>query len=234
MLSVKLITFNLRMPNQIKFNKTIYHNAYPLIGDFMKHLKIESLIVFDLETSALLKQRNSGIMEIALLRILNNGDACMIDTLVNPENPISLYTMNLTGISNADVIDQPNWLALIKKIGIKWMNQTLCGFGINGFDIHYLEHQNQRYGIECPINKNTIDVRKICRSLNQTNKGTLLDYAARYGVEPTGAHRAKADTLMTAGLLEKLLEKQGFDQIRETSGFVSLSDNHEHVALVEP
>ena len=208
------------MSNTLKLSKTIYQNAYPLIGDLLKHLELKSLIVFDLETSALLKQRGSGIIEIALLKIAMNGDAYMIDTLINPENPINLYTSNLTGITNQDVFDKPNWLAFIKKSNVNWMNETLSGFGINGFDIHYLEHQNQRYNIECPINKNTIDVRKICKAIHHTNKGTLLDYAQRYGVEILNAHRAKADTLMTAGLLEKLLVEQGVEVIRETSGFI--------------
>ena len=213
------------MQNSKSFNRDIQLKSFPLIGQIIGKLSLKEIIIFDLETTTFLNQKSSGITEIALLKILRNGDSCCVSTLVNPENPISLFVSNLTGITSDHVAQENNWPAFIKKVGHHWMKSTLSGFNIDRFDIPYIEHQNGRYELNHSINKVTIDIRGICQSIHKTNKGTLEFYCNHYGVDVSGAHRAKQDTLLTARLFENMIERHGINMIIENIvGFEARED----------
>ena len=73
------------------------------------------LCFFDLETTGV-NVVSDRIVEIAVLKLLPNGNKEGKTWLVNPEMPIPKGASDIHGITNEQVKDAPNFKALSKEI----------------------------------------------------------------------------------------------------------------------
>ena len=183
--------------------------SYPGIGHVIGALGLQETLLVNLLATTFPQQKSSGITEIALLKISRKGRAFGLSTLINPENPISLYVANSLGISEADVADAFNWPAFLKKSGYHWLKYSLSGFNIRHYDKPYIEDQNKRYNITYTLSAKVIDIKQICMSLHPGTQGTLNHYCALYGLGDTAKHRAMPQALLTARLFEALIDAHG-------------------------
>ena len=173
----------------------------------------KTVSVFDLETTTLPAFKGFGITEIALLNIEPNGTATTVTSLVNPERTISKKIIELTGITNEDVRGKPTWVVWLDYMNHVAANNLTVGYCSFGFDCPGVVGQNKRYGNEGTVFSSHLDVFAL-----PGVTGKLAQAAEKYGIVSDIYHRALADVMVTAKLLEKVAEIHGLDEIGKYIG----------------
>jgi len=112
----------------------------------MKGLElVRPLAVIDLETTGLNKQTDR-IVDICIIKILQDGQEEILKSLINPTIPIPLESTNIHGIQDGDVNDKPTFKEFAQKIIEFLDNCDLCGYGVK-FDLGILESEFKRVNI---------------------------------------------------------------------------------------
>ena len=174
----------------------------------------KDITIFDLETTTL-GGPTFGITECATLTVGGEGAPILRVSLVNPENPISWQAEQKTGIHWAMVRNKPSWGQAwgLEMIHLCKESQT-AGWGSKSFDIHRMQGEQRRYKLpELPF-EDHLDAYHIACRLRGEKKGNLSETAEAMNIPWTSAaHRAPADVIMTALVLNSLAEKYGIDAV---------------------
>ncbi len=169
-------------------------------------LKLKTpLAFFDLETTGtdIVKDR---IIEIAIIKLMPNGERINYHELVNPEIPIPAESSRIHGITDADVAQKPTFKQLAKKLAKFLEGCDLCGFNILKFDLPMLAEEFLRAGEDIKLeNKKVIDAMRIFHLMEPRT----LEAAYRFycGRELENAHSAKADAEATLEVLLAQVER---------------------------
>jgi ATP-dependent DNA helicase DinG len=179
------------------------------------------IIVIDLEATAGTDkdghQTNDFIIDIGA--VLLDKDLEIIGSFsetVRPEESISPFIAELTGISDDMVAQRPLW----SKVGEdfqQWVRQRsgnpkkarLAAWG-NYFDIPLLRKSYQRYKMPYPFSGTAIDVKTLAFtwlafSGRRTDKLNLEILAKHLNIEPEGEyHRAITDAKVTALVMKEI------------------------------
>jgi DNA polymerase III epsilon subunit-like protein len=192
----------------------------------MMSMKLHNeLIVFDLEATSTREpsedrppvQTNNFIIEIGAAFL--NRELQIVDTfeqLVRPEEPISPFITELTGITPHMCESQPLWKEAAPKFEA-WVTQharnfksaRLCAWG-NYFDVPLLRRCYERYALPYPFSGTCFDAKTIAMmwcslSGHRTDKLGVDAVARLMGIEPEGAfHRAKADAVVEARIVQRV------------------------------
>lgn len=160
------------------------------------------IVSLDIETTGL-DPKNDSIIEIGAVKFNENRVLDEFSTLINPRKPINSFITNLTGITNAMVMNAPLLADAFPQLETFIGDHPILGQNV-GFDISFF----QRYGA---FKKNpVIDTYEMA--------AVLLPSAPRYGlgslchqlgVVLSDAHRAINDARATMGVYNKLYEKLG-------------------------
>ncbi len=147
--------------------------------------------------------KSDSIIEIGAVKFNGNRVLDEFSTLINPRKPINAFITNLTGITNAMVMNAPLLADVYPQLETFIGDHPILGQNV-GFDISFF----QRYGgfKQNPV----IDTYEMA--------AVLLPSAPRYGlgslsyqlgVMLSDAHRAINDARATMGVYNKLYEKLG-------------------------
>lgn len=168
---------------------------------------MNNVIIFDTETTGLLKPSASGIdkqpyiIDICLCKLERDGDSVRVidtyETLIKPPDLISDEITRITGIKNYDLENAPTFSEVYKDISKFFVGTTdLVAHNI-GFDVSMLANELVRIGkvikFPWPINHIcTVEKTKYMeqRRLNLTRLHELL-----FGCGFDDAHRAKTDVM---------------------------------------
>ena len=160
---------------------------------------------FDLETTGTNIVKDP-IVEIAILKIFQNGNRQQFTWLVNPEMEIPAEVVNVHGISNEKVVNEPTFKALSKTIYDLIKDSDLSGFNCDRFDIPLLVEEFLRAGIDVDLKKmQSVDVQTIFHKMEQRTLAAA--YAFYCDKQLENAHSAEADTLATYEVLMAQLER---------------------------
>lgn len=168
-----------------------------------------TFIVCDVETTGLSAFENR-ITEIALIKIEDGEISDRFTTLINPKQYISSFITNLTGITNEDVFDKPEFSEISDKI-IEFMDienplTIFCGHNVS-FDYKFLKSSFERMETPATFNFQTLCTCKLARRIFPSLKSKSLENVAAYlGIKQRNKHRAYDDTLTTAKILLKFFE----------------------------
>lgn len=183
----------------------------PLLTSISRKLN-KIITIYDLETTELVGKRYFGITDVAVVHIHPDGTCTQQSALVDPQNPISETASKLTGLTQDMVTGQPTWGQEAMPQFIDWMkHHVFVGFNTVAFDDPGVVSQNVRYGVANTKFEDSRDVRSMNRILTGSAKGTLVALAEKYGLEHNKAHRAIYDVIMTAKVLECILNEYGTD-----------------------
>ena len=105
------------------------------------------IVFFDLETTGI-QIAKDRIVEIAILKILPNGNKESKTWLVNPTIPIPAEITEIHGISNEMVTKKPTFLEIASEIMNLIKNCDLGGYNSNKFDIPLLAEEFLRAEID--------------------------------------------------------------------------------------
>lgn len=169
-------------------------------------IKITKPLVFiDLETTGL-SISTDRIVEISILK-MNPDQSTEIKTLrVNPEIPIPQESINIHGITDEDVKDEPSFAKVAKTIAQFIGNADISGYNVLKFDIPLLMEEFLRNNIDF-----NLDGRKIVDVQHIFHKKEKRDLAAAYkfycNKEIVNQHSAEADIIATKEVLLAQIEK---------------------------
>ncbi|MGI4814908.1 MAG: exonuclease domain-containing protein [Janthinobacterium lividum] len=164
---------------------------------------IDRPIVFvDLETTGG-NASDDRITEIGVVEVGPNG----IDqwsTLVDPQQPIPPFIQQLTGINDGMVRGQPSFATLADGLAERLAGKLFVAHNAR-FDYGFLKNEFRRVGIR--FSADVLCTVRLSRALFPSVARHGLDaLIARFGLQPTGRHRALADAELLWQFWQKLHE----------------------------
>ncbi len=178
----------------------------PLSGD---------IVVVDFETTGL-NPRKNHIIEIGAVRVRSGQIVEEYSRFVNPGEPIPPGVTELTGISDAMVVDAGSAQQEIPKL-LEFIDGAVFAAHNAKFDYAFLEQECSRLGIE--VNLPVIDTLEFARRLFPNMKSHKLGAICKaLGISLKNAHRAVHDARATAHMLNRMLS------MAQEQGVTRLSD----------
>ncbi len=163
----------------------------------------KTYVVFDIETTGL-KAQTDRITEIGAVKIVNGTVAETFSQLINPQIPIPAKIVDLTGITDAMVKDQPTIEEVLPKFLDFCGDHTVVTHNAN-FDTGFIRQKAIEQNLV--FHNGIVDTLKLSRELfPQHAKHTLDTVAKRVGVSLENHHRAVDDATATAEIFLKFME----------------------------
>lgn len=166
-------------------------------------LRKATYVVFDLETTGLSSKRDK-IIEISAVKIENLQIVESFSSFVNPEEKLSEFTKDLTGITDEDLKDAETIDKVLPKF-ISFIEGAILVAHNASFDLSHLYQKIIDLGL--PFKKYpSIDTIGISRYFyDDLNRHNLKAVARYFKVKLTDHHRAHADAQATAEIFLKML-----------------------------
>lgn len=153
------------------------------------------LAIIDLETTGI-NLGTDRIVEIAIVKILPDGNKQIKRKLLNPEIPISAASSDIHGITNEMVKDAPAFRQVANELKQFLDHCDLAGYNSNRFDIPMLAEEFLRVGMEFDgKGRKLLDVQKIFHMMEQRTLSAAYRFYCNKELE--GAHGAEADASAT-------------------------------------
>lgn len=176
-------------------------------------LKLHKPLIFlDIETTGL-NITKDRIIEICLVKQSPDGSVEDKTWRINPGMPILQKITELTGISDADVANAPQFAELANTLLNFIGNADLSGYNAAKFDIPLLMEEFDRAKVDFDINgRKIIDVQQIYHMMERRNLAAAYQFYCNK--ELTNAHSALADVEATREVFLAQLEK--YTELGET------------------
>jgi DNA polymerase-3 subunit epsilon len=178
----------------------------------MKLQLTRPIAFIDLETTGI-NITTDRIVEIAIVKILQDGEKQVKRKLINPLMPIPQSSSDIHGITDEMVKDAPSFKQVANEIKQFIEGCDLGGYNSNRFDIPMLLEEFLRVGIDYTLEgKRLVDVQKVFHMMEQRTLGAAYKFYCQKTLE--GAHGAEADATATWEVLEAQIER--YPQIGDT------------------
>lgn len=172
---------------------------------------------FDLETTGINISKDR-IVEISILKVFPDGKEERYTRVVNPTIPIPAEVTAIHGISDADVVDKPNFKELAKEIHNLIKDSDLGGFNSNRFDIPLLAEEMLRADVDFDMkNRLSVDVQTIFHKMEQRTLVAAYKFYCNKNLED--AHSAEADTFATYEVLKAQIAR--YDELENDTSFLA-------------
>ncbi|MBN2796895.1 MAG: PolC-type DNA polymerase III [Clostridia bacterium] len=162
----------------------------------------QSFVVFDLETTGF-SAKHDMITEIGASKIIKGRIVDSFSSLVNPEKKIPYEVVEITGITNEMVMNEPTIDQVLPKF-MEWIGDSVLVAHNAGFDIGFLREQTMRQRMD--FNPTVMDTLSLAKLLIHDVKRYNLGRLAKHlNVSLVNAHRAVDDANATAQIFLKFL-----------------------------
>ena len=163
------------------------------------------LAFIDLETTGV-NLGSDRIVEIAIIKILPDGNRSIKRKLINPGMPIPKGASDVHGISDEMVKDAPAFKQVAHELKQMLDGCDISGYNSNRFDIPLLMEEFLRAGIEFEMKgRRLVDVQHIFYKMEQRTLGAAYKFFC--GKNLDGAHSAEVDASATHEILEAQLKR---------------------------
>lgn len=170
----------------------------------MLHLK-KPLAFIDLETTG----TNLGtdrIVEIAIVKILPDGNKSVKRKLINPEMPIPPSSSDIHGITDEMVKEAPSFKQVAQELKQMLDGCDIGGYNSNRFDIPLLIEEFIRVEVDFDMKgRRLLDVQRIYHMMEPRTLSAAYKFYCGKNLED--AHSAEADAVATAEILEAQIQK---------------------------
>ena len=160
--------------------------------------------VVDVEATGSRVNGGDRVMEIGIVHVLGNLAATVLDTLVNPQRPVSPYVTRLTGLTWSHLYEAPTFADVADQVRAALVDRVFVAHN-SRFDWRFLSSELRRVtgrGLTGPHLCTVKLARKLLTHLPRRNLDAL---AGHYEVPITGRPRAGGDARATAEILMRLL-----------------------------
>lgn len=169
---------------------------------------------FDLETTGTHISQDR-IVEIALIKLMPNGDLVRKVSLINPTIPIPLESSLIHGIYDDDVKDMPTFKEVARDYARFLEGTDLSGFNVLKFDVPMLVEEFLRAGVEFDYEKKRIiDAQKIFHLMEKRTLSAA--YKFYLDKEMQNAHSAEVDAEVCMEILAAQIDR--YDGAEVTDG----------------
>lgn len=170
------------------------------------YLLNNSFVIFDLETTGL-SSTNDRIIEIGAVKLEKGKITQQFSTFVNPEMPIPPSATKINNITDEMVKDAPTMEQALPDFYKFCYGSTIVAYNIE-FDFGFINYYGKKilYDFNNPQDDAYKWALKNVHGVKNHKLGTICDY---FNISLVGAHRAVNDTIATAKLFVKLVEKFG-------------------------
>ena len=159
----------------------------------------------DLETTGV-NLSSDRIVEIAIVKVLPDGERQAKRKLLNPEMAIPKASSDIHGITDEMVKDAPTFKQSANEIKQYLENCDLGGYNSNRFDIPMLMEEFLRAGMEVDLtDRRMIDVQHIFYSMEPRTLSAAYKFYCQK--ELVDAHSAEADVQATIDVLLAQLKR---------------------------
>ncbi len=173
----------------------------------------DPFVVFDIETTGFSPVKNR-IIEIGAVRVEQGAIVSRFSTFVNPDVPIPFKIEQLTGISDAMVLDAPRIETVLPQFLEFCRGAALVAHNAS-FDVSFIAHNAGLLGI--PFAPTVLDTVALARLLlPQLNRYKLDTVAKALGVSLENHHRAVDDAGATAEIFAafiRMLKERGVEDL---------------------
>lgn len=187
------------------------------------------VLVLDTETTGLDVAKDS-IVSVGAVRMhgVRIYRSTLIDQLVNPGRPIPASASAVHGITNTMVAERPPVASVLPEIFQAMKGSVLVGHNI-GFDIALLKRAAASAGLAWP-DPPWLDIILLAGALEPDAPDLNLDTMARNtGVNVSGRHTALGDSLVTAEIYIRMLDRLDRLGVRTYGEAVALSAKATHL-----
>ncbi len=203
--------------------------ARPVHGDEIVGMSLRDLryVVFDTETTGLHPEEGDEIISIAAVRLQNGeiDEVGAFSRLVHPGRPIPPASTRFHGITDDMVRGEPPIAEVLPEFRDYVGDGILVAHNAD-FDMAFLKLKEQHSGVE--FANVVLDTLLISVFVDHASRNHSLDAVAeRLGVEVEGRHTALGDSLATARIFWKLLNRM------EARGITTLAQVFEACAKIE-
>jgi len=172
------------------------------------------LCFFDLETTGT-NISHDRIIEIAVIKMMPNGDIIRKSNVLNPTIPIPPELAAIHGIKNEDVIGKPTFKEVAKDYARFFEGADLAGFNILKFDVPMLVEEFLRNGVEFDYGrKKIIDSQKIFHLMEKRTLSAAYQFYVNKEIE--NSHTAEADTEASMEVLLAQVERYMDMEVTDT------------------
>ena len=163
------------------------------------------LVFVDLETTGV-NLATARIVEIAIVKVLQDGTKLVKQKFINPQVPIPKSSSDIHGITDEKVKEAPTFKEVANELKQFIDNADLSGYNSNRFDIPLLIEEFLRAGMNIDMtNRRLVDVQHIFHMMEKRTLGAAYKFYCEKELD--GAHSAEADATATWEILEAQLTR---------------------------
>lgn len=167
-------------------------------------------VLLDLETTGG-NPVHDRITEVAAVRMEGGQEVARWSTLVHPGTSIPPFIQNLTGITNAMVLEAPGFAEVAPHLLAMLEGAVLVAHNVR-FDHGFLLNEFDRLGVALRVK--TLCTVRLSRLLYPQHRGHGLDaIMQRHGLKTSARHRAMGDVDVVLAWLGMASKELGADQI---------------------
>ncbi|NBO50194.1 MAG: 3'-5' exonuclease [Chitinophagia bacterium] len=156
---------------------------------------LRPIVFLDLETTGL-NLAADRIVEIALLKVDQEGKKVVKRKLINPEKPIPAEVSAIHGITDDMVRDAPTFRQIANEVKQFLEGADFGGYNSNKFDWPLLMEEFLRAGLDFDIDgRRLLDVQKIYHQMEPRNLSAAYKFYCSKELE--NAHSAETDVNAT-------------------------------------
>jgi DNA polymerase-3 subunit epsilon len=171
---------------------------------------------FDLETTGV-NITHDRIIEIAVIKLMPNGEVLRKSNLVNPGKPIPPESIVFHGITDDDVKDKPLFKELARDYARFFEGADLSGFSILKMDVPMLVEEFLRAGVDFDYQrKKIIDSQKIFHLMEKRTLAAAFRFYMNK--EMDDSHTAEADAEASMDVLLAQITKYDGQPVMDISG----------------
>ncbi|HYC86535.1 MAG TPA: 3'-5' exonuclease [Chryseosolibacter sp.] len=179
------------------------------------HLK-NPLCFFDLESTGT-NITHDRIIEIAMIKMMPNGEVLRKSNLINPTIPIPAESSIFHGIYDEDVKDKPTFKEVAREYARFLEGADLAGFSILKMDVPMLVEEFIRAGVEFEYQrKKIIDAQKIFHLMEKRTLKAAYRFYINKDLDES--HTAEADAEASMEVLLAQITKYEGESVTDASG----------------
>lgn len=183
----------------------------------LKNDKLNTYVVFDIETTSLDK-KTGEIIEIAALKIQDGKVIDKFETFIKPNSTISQFTTELTNITNDMVKNAPKFEEIGNKFVDFCKDSVLVGHNIFNFDIPYVNEHLKEHNLKTLDTNNKIDTMNLSRMFfNDKARHNLQKFCEYNNTEydTKTAHRAIYDVEVNYNAFANFLKENNIQTLKK-------------------
>jgi DNA polymerase-3 subunit epsilon len=171
---------------------------------------------FDIESTGI-NITHDRIIEIAVIKVMPNGEVLRKSNLLNPTIPIPPESSVFHGIYDEDVKDKPAFKEVAKEYARFLEGADLSGFSILKMDVPMLVEEFIRANVDFEYQKKRIiDSQKIFHLMEKRTLAAAYRFYMQK--EMQDSHTAEADTEAAMDVLIAQLQKYDGQDVTDISG----------------